>query len=188
MNSMNSTNQTPHGGKLVNLLVDHQHATKLKEVAQSLPDITLNDRQLCDLEMLATGAFSPLTGFMCRTDYESVLDRMRLQDNTLWPIPICLDISETKAGTLEVGQSVSLRDPEGFLLAILHIEDLWPVEKEKEADACVWHAGQQARRCGACFQYNQNLLCGWPDRCPESAHPFGFQSTALDTRRDTAAF
>ena len=133
-NPMNSKSTAPHSGKLVNLLVDDQHAAKLKEVAQSLPDITLNDRQLCDLEMLATGAFSPLKGFMCRTDYESVLDRMHLQDNTLWPIPICLDISETKAGTLEVGQSVSLRDPEGFLLAILHIEDMWPVEKEKEAE------------------------------------------------------
>ena len=135
MKNMNKISQSlPHSGKLVNLLVDDQRAAKLKEVAQSLPDITLNDRQLCDLEMLATGAFSPLTGFMCRTDYESVLDRMRLQDNTLWPIPICLDISETKAGTLEVGQSVSLRDPEGFLLAILHIEDMWPVEKEKETE------------------------------------------------------
>ena len=131
---MNTINKVPHGGKLVNLLVDDDRATKLKEVALSLADITLNDRQLCDLEMLATGAFSPLTGFMCRTDYESVLDRMRLQDGTFWPIPVCLDISETQAKSLDVGQSVSLRDPEGFLLAILHIEDMWPMEKEKEAE------------------------------------------------------
>jgi sulfate adenylyltransferase len=131
---MNASNSVPHGGKLINLLVDDERASKLKEVALSLPDITLNDRQLCDLEMLATGAFSPLSGFMCRTDYESVLDRMRLQDGTFWPLPVCLDISETKAGTLDVGQSFSLRDPEGFLLAILNIEDMWPMEKEKEAE------------------------------------------------------
>jgi len=123
----------PHGGSLVNLLVDEKRQAILKDVAFNLSDITLNDRQLCDLELLATGAFSPLKGFMTRTDYESVLDRMRLQNGALWPIPICLDIQETKAKSLEAGQSVTLRDPEGFLLAIMEIEEIWAVEVEKEA-------------------------------------------------------
>jgi len=129
----NGTFVEPHGGSLVNLLVDEQRAALLKEIALNLPDITLNDRQLCDLELLSTGAFSPLTGFMNRSDYESVLDRMRLQNNLLWPIPICFDVNELKARGLEAGQSVALRDPEGFLLAIMHIEDIWQVEPEKEA-------------------------------------------------------
>jgi sulfate adenylyltransferase len=123
----------PYGGSLVNLLVDQERQGLLKEISFNLPDIILNDRQMCDLELLATGAFSPLEGFMIRADYESVLDRMRLQNNLLWPIPICLDVSETQARTLEAGQSVALRDPEGFLLAVMHVEDLWPVEREKEA-------------------------------------------------------
>lgn len=123
----------PHGGSLVNLLVDEKRQNILKDFAFNLSDITLDDRQLCDLELLATGAFSPLKGFMTSTDYESVLDRMRLQNGALWPIPICLDIPETKAKSLEAGQSVTLRDPEGFLLAIMEIEDIWPVEVEKEA-------------------------------------------------------
>jgi len=123
----------PHGGSLVNLLVDENRQNFLKDFAFNLSDITLDDRQLCDLELLATGAFSPLKGFMTSTDYESVLDRMRLQNGALWPIPICLDIPETKAKTFEAGQSVTLRDPEGFLLAIMEIEDIWPVEVEKEA-------------------------------------------------------
>ena len=122
-----------HGGLPVQLIVDEERAGKLKEISQNLPEITLNDRQLCDLELLATGVFSPLDGFMIRPDYESVLDRMRLQSNVLWPLPICLGISDTKARTLEVGQSVALRDHEGFLLAIMHIEDMWPVDREKEA-------------------------------------------------------
>ena len=122
-----------HGGPPVQLIVNEERATTLKEISLNLPDITLNDRQLCDLELLATGVFSPLDGFMNRSDYESVLDRMRLQSNVLWPIPICLGISDTKARTLEVGQSVTLRDHEGFLLAIMHIEDMWPVDREKEA-------------------------------------------------------
>jgi sulfate adenylyltransferase len=116
---MNDENRNkPHGGSLVNLLV---------------PDIILNDRQLCDLELLSTGAFSPLKGFMTRSDYESVLDRMRLQNDQLWPIPIYLDVGELQARGLEVGQSVALRDPEGFLLAIMHIEDIWQADRQKEA-------------------------------------------------------
>ena len=124
----------PHGGSLINLMVDEDRAAMLKDIALNLPDIILNDRQLCDLELLTNGAFSPLDGFMTRADYESVLDRMRLQNDVLWPIPICLSISDTKARTFEAGQSVTLRDPEGFLLAIMHIEDMWPLDREKEAN------------------------------------------------------
>ena len=131
---MNDNNrETQHGSELVNLLVDDERSRLLREIALNLPDITLNERQMCDLELLATGGFSPLKGFMIRSDYESVLDRMRLQDDTLWPIPICMDINELMARRLEAGQSVALRDPEGYLLAVMHIEDLWPVEREKEA-------------------------------------------------------
>ncbi|MDA3898033.1 MAG: bifunctional sulfate adenylyltransferase/adenylylsulfate kinase [Desulfobacteraceae bacterium] len=122
-----------HGGRLVNLLVNDDRAQLLKEIALNIPDIALNDRQLCDLELLAIGGFSPLKGFMVRSDYESVLDRMRLQDDVLWSVPVCLDVSESFAKNLEVGQSVALRDPEGFLLAVMHVEDVWPVDREKEA-------------------------------------------------------
>jgi sulfate adenylyltransferase len=115
------------------IVVEDQRADLLKKVAVNLPDVTLNERHLCDLEMIATRGFSPLHGFMTRADYEPVLDRMRLQDGRLWPMPICLDISETKARKLEAGQSVALRDGEGFLLAVMHIEDIWPVDREKEA-------------------------------------------------------
>lgn len=134
---MNENRSQPrtHEDTLVNLLMDDQHASVLKQIAMNLPDVLLNTRQLCDLELLATGVFSPLEGFMKRLDYESVLDRMRLQNDTLWPIPICLDVPETFAKTLETGQSIALRDPEGFLLAVLHIEEIWPVDRKKEASS-----------------------------------------------------
>lgn len=119
-------------GKLVNLVVDNERGRLLKTVSQDLPDVVLNDRQLCDFEMLATGAFSPLTGFMNRPDYESVLDRMRLQNGQLWPVPICLAISDAAARNLEAGQSLAVRDPEGFMLAVMHVEDVWPADREKE--------------------------------------------------------
>jgi len=127
-----------HGGDLKNRVVDAKRAALLREIAHNLPDITLSDHHLCDFELVATGAFSPLEGFMVRADYEPVIDRMQLQDGTLWPIPICLDVSENKARNLEAGQSVALRDPEGFLLAVLHVADIWKIDKEKEARA-VYH-------------------------------------------------
>ena len=123
---MNSNN-------LVNLLVSEKQQIILKKLSSSMPDVILNDRQICDFELLTTGVFSPLKGFMKQIDYESVLDRMRLEKGELWPVPICLDIQETLALTLEAGQSVALRDPEGFLLGIMNIENVWPLDVEKEA-------------------------------------------------------
>ncbi|MDA8402991.1 MAG: bifunctional sulfate adenylyltransferase/adenylylsulfate kinase [Desulfobacteraceae bacterium] len=122
-----------HGGRLVNLLVTDDRARELKDMALHLPDIALNDRQLCDLEMLAVGGFSPLSGFMARADYESVLDRMRLKNDVLWPVPVCLDAPEALARKLKTGELLALRDPEGFLLAVMHVTDIWEVDRKKEA-------------------------------------------------------
>ena len=124
---MNIINKSP------DLVVSNERAILLKNLSLKLPEIVLNKRQLCDFELLANGAFSPLQGFMIQVDYESVLDRMRLQDGSLWPIPICLDISQTLAETLEVGQSVIIRDPEAFQLGMMQVEDIWPVKHEDEA-------------------------------------------------------
>jgi len=131
---------------LVDLLVDADRAAILKDLATHLSSITLNDHQLCDIELLATGAFSPLKGFMNRPDYESVLDRMQLQDGTLWPLPICLGVSEKQGRLIESGQSVAIRDPEGYLLAILHVEDIWPADRTKEALAVLGTADMQHPR------------------------------------------
>jgi sulfate adenylyltransferase len=125
----------PHGGQLVNLIVGADRAQVLKKMTLEIAALTLTARQLSDLELLMNGAFSPLTGFMTRPDYESVVDRMRLQDGTLWPIPICLDISEAQAQQLEIGQSVALLDGEGFMVAVMHVEDIWRVDKSGEAQA-----------------------------------------------------
>lgn len=119
----------------VNLIVDTQRASILKPLSLELQSITLSRQTVADLELLMNGAMSPLNGFMKQSDYESVLDRMRLQNGTLWPLPICLDISEADANRFEPGQSIALRDVEGFMLAIMHIEDKWHIDKEHEAQA-----------------------------------------------------
>ncbi|MCP3939964.1 MAG: bifunctional sulfate adenylyltransferase/adenylylsulfate kinase [Desulfobacteraceae bacterium] len=118
---------------LVDLLVNYEQRGVLKRLATSMPDVTLNARQICDFELLVTGVFSPLRGFMTQIDCESVMDRTRLSSGEVWPLPICLDVGELFAMTLEVGQSVILRDPEGFPLGIMEVEDIWPVDVKKEA-------------------------------------------------------
>ncbi len=145
---------------LVNLLVDPERAEVLKELSLHLPSITLNDHQLCDIELLTTGALSPLTGFMTRPDYESVLDRMQLQDGTAWPVPVCLGISEKQERQLESGQSVAIRDPEGFLLAIMHIDEIWPIDKEREAAAVLGTADRSHPRVDYLFEKEGRFYVG----------------------------
>ena len=125
---------TPHGGELVDLLVNEDRAAELKAVSLEFPSWDLTERQICDLELLMNGAFSPLHGFLSRADYESVVADMRLDNGTLWPMPITLDVTEDAAEGLAPGMSLALRDPEGVMLAVLHIEDVWRPDKEREAE------------------------------------------------------
>ena len=97
--------------------------------------IILNRRQLCDLELLANGAFKPLEGFMGQGDYECVLEEARLVDSTLWTIPIVLSVSEDTAKQIAHGDRLALRDAEGFMLASLCVTDLWRPDREREAEA-----------------------------------------------------
>ncbi|KPV41684.1 adenylyltransferase [Thiohalorhabdus denitrificans] len=125
----------PHGGVLCDLQVDDERAEELKAASIDYPSVTLSDRQLCDLELLLNGGFSPLTGFLGEEDYHGVLEKCRLSDGTVWPMPITLDVAEDTAAGLEPGQPVALRDPEGFMLAVLHLEETYRPDKEREAEA-----------------------------------------------------
>ena len=124
----------PHGGRLVDLVATPERAAELLAESVQLPSVILNDRQLCDLELLLTGGFSPLEGFMGEDDCESVLENMRLSDDTLWPMPITLDVSEKIAGTIRVNDRILLRDKESFPLAILTITDVWRPDLEDESE------------------------------------------------------
>jgi sulfate adenylyltransferase len=124
-----------HGGKLVDLLVDPERAAELALGSRDWLSWDLTPRQLCDLELLLSGGFSPLRGFMSRADYEAVCGTARLADGTLWPIPITLDVPEAVAERLGAGHTLALRDPEGVLLAALHVEDVWRPDRTAEAAA-----------------------------------------------------
>ena len=125
----------PHGGQLINLLATPERIFELQAESRDWPSWDLTARQLCDLELLLTGGFSPLRGFMSRDDYESTCSRMRLANGTLWPIPIVLDVPDEFARTIDPGSVVALRDPEGVMLAALHVEEIWKPDREAEAKA-----------------------------------------------------
>ncbi|MDT8283009.1 MAG: bifunctional sulfate adenylyltransferase/adenylylsulfate kinase [Gammaproteobacteria bacterium] len=124
----------PYKGELVNLLLDESDAEHVKIDSESFPAITLTQRQQCDLELLVTGALSPLTGFMNQADYESVIDNTALSDGTVWPIPYYLDITEEQAEKINVGDIIALRDIEGFMPAIMVVDSKWRPDKNKEAE------------------------------------------------------
>ncbi|HEY2155280.1 MAG TPA: bifunctional sulfate adenylyltransferase/adenylylsulfate kinase, partial [Isosphaeraceae bacterium] len=122
---------SPYGGTLVNLLVDDARAAEMKASAQDYPSQTLDERGLCDLELLAVGGFSPLKGFLGRKDYERVVKEKRLADGTLWPLPVTLPV--VVGNGVEVGKPLALRDVYGNLLAFLHVEEIYEYDKEAEA-------------------------------------------------------
>jgi sulfate adenylyltransferase len=132
---LQDTLNAPHGGTLVKLLAEPARAAELQSASQAWPSWDLTPRQLCDLELLLNGAFSPLTGFMGKADYDSVCAGVRLANGTLWPMPIVLDLPEAVAETLAAGAMMALRDAEGVMLAALHIDDIWTPDREAEAQA-----------------------------------------------------
>jgi sulfate adenylyltransferase len=126
----------PHGGELINLIAESPQVADLKAHSKQWPSWDLTARQLCDLELLITGGFSPLQGFMTRADYDSVCQNMRLVSGVLWPMPINLDVTEEFAKKLTAGSSkIALRDPEGVMLAALQVEEIWQPDRKAEAKA-----------------------------------------------------
>src|SRR6266403_5789074 len=124
-----------HGGELVELYVGPERRAEIKTESKGLPSWDLTPRQLCDLELLLNGGFSPLRGFMSRADYESTCTRMRLADGKIWPIPIVLDVPDESEKTIGAGTTIALRDPEGVMLAALHSEEVWKPDRTAEAKA-----------------------------------------------------
>lgn len=125
----------PHGGELKNLYLDDAAATEAKRRSRHYPSWDLSERQLCDLELLLNGAFSPLEGFLGRADFERVLAEMRLASGLLWPIPITLDVTPAFADALEIGETIALRDREGVLLATMTVEERWRPDRRAEVRA-----------------------------------------------------
>ncbi len=122
---------SPYGGELVDLLVPREQLLQKTAYANTLPSIQVSPRVVCDLELLAVGAFSPLRGFMNEADFRSVLETMRLADGRLFPMPITLPVEPNPEW--QPGKAIALRDSRNNLLAIQHIEEVYAWDLEATA-------------------------------------------------------
>ena len=134
--SQNSSEQTseliePYGGRLINLIAPPEERKGLLNFASALSRIQLSERAVCDLELLATGAFSPLETFMNCANYERVIDEMRLGNGTLFPVPLTLPVS--KGTSFKLDREVALVDSYNNLLAILRVEEAYDWNRDREA-------------------------------------------------------
>ncbi len=124
----------PHGGVLVNRLVPESERTEWLDKAGKLQVIKINKWTISDIDLIAIGAFSPLTGFMNEDDYRSVLDNIRLANGLVWSIPIVLPVDADEAGALRVGQQVSLvGEHDDVVYAVLDVESVYRVDQKEEA-------------------------------------------------------
>ena len=132
-----------------------QMVKELNLEAVDLINFVLTNRQFCDLELILNGAFSPLESFMSKEDYYSVLNSMRLKNGSLWPIPITLDVNKEyiDGNNLKNNSKVALRDKEGFLIAILTIQDIWEIDKKKESISV--YGTQDQEHPGVNYLYNK---------------------------------
>ena len=135
---------TPYGGKLIDLMVPAAELAEMRAYASTLPSVRISDRAACDLELLATGGFSPLDRFMGEADHQSVIDTMRLANGILFPMPIPLPVEEEIAATLKIGQDVALRSPSNELLAIMNVEEIYPWDVDEVSQNCLLYTSDAA--------------------------------------------
>lgn len=166
----------PHGGKLVNLLVDESRQAELRRASLRWPTWSLTPRQLCDFELLANGAFSPLTGFLGSADWRSVLRSMRLADGTLWPIPVVLDVTQEAAGKLRPGSHLLLKDPEEVPLGVLHVEEVYHPDKEEEAKAVFGTTDRQHPGVAALLENTHDAYVAGPIEAFQLPTHYDFQN------------
>ncbi|MFZ5807987.1 MAG: bifunctional sulfate adenylyltransferase/adenylylsulfate kinase [Chloroflexota bacterium] len=122
---------SPYGGKLVNLMVSGEEREEVLQKSTRLPSVKISARSICDLELLATGAFSPLDRFMRKADYERVLTEMRLTNGTLFPIPVTLPVDESALPTW--GEAITLCDARNNTIAVMQIEEVYHWDPLREA-------------------------------------------------------
>jgi ATP sulfurylase len=153
--------------------------------ATSLPTLRLDARERSDLLMLATGAFSPLRGFLNREAYRCVLEEMRLPDGTVWPIPITLAVAAEEVSSLRPGDGVALKDAAGSLMGAVRVESVYPAEAEVEAKAVFATTDRAHPGVAHLAQRSPWLVGGEVVLFPQSAGPFGtYQLTAAEVRAE----
>jgi sulfate adenylyltransferase len=179
----------PHGGKLVDLLVKESEKEKWCRKAEGLKKIALNFWEVSDLEMLTVGAFSPLEGFMLQEDYQAVVDTKRLSNGLPWTIPITLAVTGEEAEGFKEGEDLSLTDENGTLLAVLHLQEKYSQDKEKEALEVYGTKDRQHPGVDKLYSIGDVLLGGKVEalRLPHHEDFISYRLTPAETRKAFAA-
>lgn len=179
----------PHGGELVQRLVSGEEARAAEGRAAGLPAVTLNERQISDLEMIATGGLSPLRGFMGRADYESVVGEMHLANGLPWSIPVTLAVDSGQAGSLNEGQEVALYAQDGStLLGLMELREKFSYDKQREARE-VYRTEEEAHPGVAAVYAQGDVLLGGDItvvRLPEHSDFPEYRLTPSQTRAEFA--
>jgi sulfate adenylyltransferase len=123
----------PHGGELINRVASSEQREVFLSKGDFLPRVTLDERALSDLEMIAIGGFSPLISFMNQADYDRVVTEMRLANGLVWSIPITLSVTEENAAPLQAGGLVRLDNPNGEFIGVLELSEKYSYDKKREA-------------------------------------------------------
>jgi sulfate adenylyltransferase len=164
----------PHGGELVDRMAPEEQRDELLQRAERLTKVILGPRALSDLEMISTGVFSPLTGFMVSEDYESVVETMRLKNGLVWSLPITLPVSEEEAQDIRVGEEVALADGTGRILATMIVEDRYSYDKEHEAKEVFGTTNAEHPGVAAVYRQKDVLLGGEVTLLVEDPNPKPF--------------
>jgi len=146
----------PHGMQLINRIATPEQRQELLQKADDLPRVQLDERAVSDLEMIAIGAFSPLTGFMAQADYDRVVTHMRLANGLPWSIPITLSVEDAIASPLAVGSLIRLDDPTGKFIGVLELTEKYRYDKTKEAINV--YRTDDAKHPGVQVVYNQGEI------------------------------
>jgi len=182
----------PHGGTLCDLILKGDELQELKRRSVYMPSLTLTHRQLCDIELLLNGGFSPLREFMDRKTYDSVVENMRLPSGLLWPMPLTLDVSQQKAEALlkdNESKEIALRDEEGSLIAVIRVEDMYQPDRKKEAQEVFGTTDVLHPGVAYLLQESGDTYLGgpvWGAQLPVHYDYLEFRRTPIQTRMEFA--
>ena len=155
---------------------------KFKKDASKYKSWVLRDRQICDLEMILNGGFSPLNGFLNKENYENVLIDMRLSDGSVWPMPITLDVNSKFSKSISIGENTTLKDKEGFSIAVLEVENKWEPDLFKEAELIFGTKDVSHPGVDYLLNYSNNIYIGGKVELIDLPHHYDYKDLRLSPK------
>ncbi len=177
-----------HGGKLINVVAEKEERDELLALTSEMISVVLGEREFSDLDMIASGALSPLSGFMNAKDYDSVVDSMHLSNGVLWSLPVTLTVSKEEAGKIKTGQNICLKKSDnGSAFAVMTVEDIYDHNKSKEAKEV--YCTEDKEHPGVAALYRSGDVClGGPVRVLNRPEYSDFNEYRLDPSETRALF